>query len=324
MFQKSILLSLSICLPLYAYTETNIGTDFKVFHQPGHQFTNQGYASEVTGEQVFSTGFTLNEQVGYEHFLGDHGDHHGLRSQISAMYPASKTIEVNATAGYRTLGRSSGDFELETHFNAKEEALEWDLSFQRAFVMDSYFSYAGLGNARLHQFQGDLVWNQDVLRYRINPNVGWVTAGNSPSNFKGGLKGSAELLMIQEEEFDLDLIYQIGFIHYQLDQSGTEVSNVEPYPGGYFSPRLYVEQVPHIAAKYRPSNDAELSLTLGPSLQYVREFQKETSFAVGALSQFALDYRMNKWASLKTQIGYQSLANHFGRFQSSLSLSYLL
>ena len=93
-------------------------------------------------------------------------------------------------------------------------------------------------------------------------------------------------------------------------------------PGGYFSPQVFVNQIPRLAAIYTMENKDEFSFAAGPALQYIDEATQASAFRIGGDAHAAYTNHLSQVWLLKLMADYTQIASIYARVQFNGLLVY--
>jgi len=156
----------------------------------------------------------------------------------------------------------------------------------------------------------------------VTPFAGWVTAEGLSSNSQVGLDLKTSLPLWRTDHWDLSAEYLFYLTHYGENQSGFVSSTREPLPGGYFSPQVFVNQIPRLATIYTMENKDEFSFAAGPALQYIDESTQASAFRLGGDAHAAYTNHLSKVWLLKLMGDYTQIATIYTRVQFNALLVY--
>jgi len=200
---------------------------------------------------------------------------------------------------------------------------------KREFKYDSFASLAGsrssgllLGLARSTLFYSTVSFDAGSMHLDIMPFAGWVTSERVSSNDQIGLDIKASLPLWQTNQWDLSAEYLFFLTHYGENHSGFAASTQEPFAGGYFSPQVFVNQIPRLAATYTMKNTDELSFTAGPAIQYIDESTQAAAIRLGGDAHAAYTNHLSKVWLFKLLADYTQIANIYTRVQCNALLVY--
>jgi hypothetical protein len=93
-------------------------------------------------------------------------------------------------------------------------------------------------------------------------------------------------------------------------------------PGGYFSPQVFVNQIPRLATLYTFENKDEFSFAAGPAVQYVDQATQSSAFRIGGDAHAAYINHISKTWLLKLMADYTQIADIYTRVQFNGFLVY--
>jgi hypothetical protein len=148
-----------------------------------------------------------------------------------------------------------------------------------------------------------------------------VASDSLPSNATRGLDGLARLVVVQHSSSSISIEYALHVERYDQDQSGFAPSQIEPFPGGYFSPRLFVNQTPRLSYQEKTDRE-EFELAGGPSFQEVQTLNSPAVFQVGGELRASYLYHFSKHFSGRLAPGFDLIPKIYDHFYADLSLDY--
>ena len=200
---------------------------------------------------------------------------------------------------------------------------------KREFKYDSFAALAGsrntgrlIGLARSTLFYSTFTFDVESIHVDVTPFVGWVTSEGLSSNNQIGLDLKASLPLWQTDQWDLSAEYLFYLTHYGENQSGFVSSTSEPLPGGYFSPQVFMNQIPRLATTYTMENKDEFWIAAGPAAQYIDESTQAPAFRIGGDAHAAYTNHLSKVWLLKLMADYTQIANIYTRIQCNALLVY--
>jgi hypothetical protein len=149
-----------------------------------------------------------------------------------------------------------------------------------------------------------------------------VTAEQVGTNEQVGLDAKLALPIWQKDNWEIAGEYLLYLTHYGENQSGFQPTTREPLAGGYFSPQVFINQIPRLAATYSWDNKDELYLAAGPALQYIDEATQVSVFRVGGDAHGAYTKRFSKSWLFKVMADYTQIASVYMRIQVNGLLVY--
>jgi hypothetical protein len=200
---------------------------------------------------------------------------------------------------------------------------------KREFKYDSFTALAGsrstgrlLGLARSTLFYSTVTFDAGSVHVDVTPFAGWVTSEGLSSNSQVGLDFKSSLPLWQTDRWDLSAEYLFYLTHYGENQSGFVSSTSEPLPGGYFSPQVFVNQIPRLATTYTWENKDEFSVAAGPAVQYIDESTQASAFRIGGNTRAAYTNHLSNVWLLKLMADYTQITTIYTRVQFNGLLVY--
>ena len=200
---------------------------------------------------------------------------------------------------------------------------------KREFRYDSFAALIGsrssgqlVGLARSTQFYTDVAFDLGSTRIEVTPFIGWVTAESLSANNQVGLTVKTATPLWETDNWNISGEYLFYLTHYEENQSGFTPSPVEPRAGGYFSPEVFLNQIPRLAATFTFDEKQDITFAAGPALQYIDETTQASVFRVGGDAHIAYTTRLSKPWLLKIMGDYTQIASVYTRIQGNALLMY--
>ena len=299
-----------------------------VLVQPEKPFELYGFRIGSRGKVDVTPFTTTTLEVGTENFWSANENLAGGYLSLGNQIRFNPSNRFDATLEYHGAPRSDG---LAYKFEYAHEGESFSIrpGVKREFKYDSFASLAGsrstgqlVGLARSTLFYSTITFDAGSVHVDITPFVGWVTSEGLSSNNQVGLDLTASLPLWQTDQWDLSAEYLFYLTHYGENQSGFVSSTREPLPGGYFSPQVFVNQIPRLATIYTMENKDEFSFAAGPALQYIDESTQASAFRIGGDAHTAYTNHLSKVWLLKLMADYTQIANIYTRIQCNALLVY--
>jgi cellulose synthase operon protein C len=297
--------------------------------QPTKPYELYGLRMGTRGKFDLTPFTTTKVEVGAEHFWDSSDNRSGAYLSLGNQVRFNPSNRFDAVLEYHGAPRGDG---LAYKFEYTYEGQSFSIrpGVKREFRYDSFAALAGsrvstgqlIGLARSTQFYSEVAFDVDALHVTVTPFVGWVTAEQLQSNDQVGLDTKLSLPLWQQDNWDISGEYLFYLTHYGENQSGLQPSQQEPFAGGYFSPQVFLNQIPRLAATYSMDNKDELYFAAGPALQYIDEATKSAVFRVGGDAHVAYTRHISKPWLFKVMADYTQIASIYTRIQFNGLLVY--
>ena len=295
--------------------------------QPERPFELYGFRLGTRGKLDATPFTTTNIEAGVEHFWNSSENRAGGYLSAGNRLRLNPTNRIDAMLEYHSAPRGDGlAFKVEYAYDGPSFSIR--PGFKREFRYDSFAALIGsqssgqlIGLARSNQFYSDFEFDFGALHTTVTPFVGWVTAERIGTNEQVGLNAKTSLPLWKKDNWDISGEYLFYVTHYGENHGGFQPRSQEPLAGGYFSPQVFVNQIPRLAAVYS-TESSELSLSAGPALQYVDEATRSAAFRVGGDAHAALTKQLSKPWMLKIMADYTHIASVYMRMQVTGLLVY--
>jgi len=301
---------------------------FGVLAQPEKPFELYGVRIGSRGKIDLTPFTTTILEVGTEHFRSSSENRTGGYLSLGNQIRFNPSNRFDATLEHH--GAPHGDG-LAYKFEYTYESPSFSIrpGVKREFKYDSFASFAGsrttgqlIGLARSTLFYSTVTFDAGSVHVNVTPFVGWVTSEALSSNDQIGLDLKASLPLWQTDRWDLSTEYLFYLTHYGENQSGFVSSTREPLPGGYFSPQVFVNQIPRLAATYTLENKDEFSFAAGPAAQYIDESTQTPAFRIGGDAHATYTNHLSRVWLLKLMGDYTQISTIYTRVQFNALLVY--
>jgi tetratricopeptide (TPR) repeat protein len=299
-----------------------------VLAQPEKPFELYGVRIGSRGKVDLTPFTTTILEVGTEHFRSSSENRTGGYLSIGNQIRINPSNRFDAILEHH--GAPHGDG-LGYKFEYTHESPSFSIrpGVKREFKYDSFASFAGsrttgqlIGLARSTLFYSTVTFDAGSVHVNLTPFAGWVTSERLSANDQIGLDFKASLPLWQTDRWDLSAEYLFYLTHYGENQSGFISSTGEPLPGGYFSPQVFVNQIPRLATTYIMENKDEFWLAAGPAAQYIDESTQTPAFRIGGDAHAAYTNHLSKVWLLKFMGDYTQISTIYTRVQFNALLVY--
>lgn len=299
-----------------------------VLAQPEKPFELYGFRLGTRGKFDLTPFTTTNVEVGAEHFWSSSENRAGGYLSLGNQFRFNPSNRFEAVLEYHGAPRGDG---LAYKFEYIHEGQSFSIrpGVKREFRYDSFAALIGsrssgqlVGLARSTLFYSELAFDVDALHVTVTPFVGWVSAEQVGSNDQVGLDTKVSLPLWQKDNWEISGEYLLYLTHYGENQSGFQPSPREPVAGGYFSPQVFANQIPRLAATYSLENKDELYFAAGPALQYIDEATQSAVFRIGGDAHVAYTRHISKPWLFKVMADYTQIASIYMRLQVNGLLVY--
>jgi len=316
-------------------------------------FQDGGSKTELYGVVVGATGraeltpfLSLSLEAGFEDYFRSHDDARPDDEQaagyleLDGEYRLDPEQRVELGLGYHSLSGSPRDVLVRAAYARGDEARAWRVGFERKLRYDSFTALVGeevvelvdgvgdpvpdqtIGAARENRFAGRFEQTGDRLGFAVEPYAGWVDARGIDANPFVGIRGEVKWRLADMGLFELTPYYRAEVYHYGEDAFGIDPLQGSPAAGGYFSPQLYVEQVPGLRIDGRFGSRHELVAEGGPAAQFVDEEQGSLRFELGGHARLAYTFRLRESLAWSVETRFTRIGAVFTRAQATTGLSW--
>ncbi len=299
-----------------------------VLAQPEKPFELYGFRIGSRGKIDLTPFTTTTLEVGAENFWSSKENLAGSYMSLANQVRFNPSNRFDAILEYHGAPRGDG-FAYKFEYAHEGQSFSIRPGVKREFKYDSFASLAGsrstgqlLGLARSTLFYSTVTFDAGSVRIDLTPFAGWVTAEGLSSNSQVGLDLKTSLPLWRTDQWDLSAEYLFYLTHYGENQGGFVPSTTEPFPGGYFSPQMFVNQIPRLATIYTLENKDEFSVAAGPAIQYIDQSTQASAFRLGGDAHAAYTNRLSKVWLMKLMADYTQIADIYTRIQVNALLVY--
>jgi cellulose synthase operon protein C len=320
--------------------EYSVGPIARGLVQSGERF--RGSKAELRGVVVGArargdvTPFvSLGLEAGFEDYFrsrrGDQAKNNQAAGyfELDGEYRLSPKQRVELGVGYHALTATARDVVGRGAFVSEGERFVWRAGFARTLRFDSFAALAGesvagdpIGAARENRFYGRFERPGETWSASIEPYAGWVSARRSDANPFVGLRGEIGATLGELSVFRFRPFYRANVLHYRDAAFGLDPTADDPAPGGYFSPQLFVEQVPGLAIEGRLGRRHELDLSGGPAAQFVDE-GNGIRFELGGQGRFAYSFALRESFIWSIEANFMRIGSAYTRGEATTGFKLL-
>jgi tetratricopeptide (TPR) repeat protein len=299
-----------------------------ILAQPEKPFELYGLRVGTRGKMDLSPFTTTTLEAGGEHFWSSRENRSGGYLSFGNQLRINPSNRFDLLLEYHDAPRGDGlAYKFEYIYDGPSVSIRPGV--KREFRYDSFAALVGsrtsgqlIGLARSTLFYTDVAFDVGAVHLEVTPFAGWVTAESLSSNDQVGLSAKGSLPLWQTGNWDVSGEYLFYLTHYGENQSGFLPSAVEPRGGGYFSPQVFVNQIPRLAATYTIDDKQDLSFAAGPAIQYIDEATQAAVLRIGGDAHAAYTTRLSKPWLLKVMADYTQITSVYMRFQCNALLVY--
>ncbi|MEC4888560.1 MAG: tetratricopeptide repeat protein [Nitrospira sp.] len=308
--------------------EPSVEGVLSVLAQPEKPFELYGMRLGSRGKMDLSPFTTTTLEAGAERFWNSKENRAGGYLSFANQLRINPANRFDLLLEYHDAPRGDG-MAYKFEYAYEGESVSIRPGVKREFRYDSFAALIGsrssgqlVGLARSTQFYTDVIFDLGSTHIDVTPFIGWVTAESLSANSQVGLTVKTSTPLWETGNWNLSGEYLFYLTHYGENQSGFTPSAVEPRGGAYFSPQVFVNQIPRLAATYTFDEKQDITFAAGPALQYIDEATQASAFRVGGDAHVAYTTRLSKPWLLKVMGDYTQIANIYTRIQCNALLVY--
>lgn len=320
------------------------------FQEGGSKTELRGVVLAAQGRGDVTPFLSLALEAGFEdYFRSADIDEAGVSGQnqaagyfeLDAEYRLNPERRVEVGIGYHALTGSARDVVGRAAFAQAGERFDWRIGFERKLRFDSFTALVGeevtfddgvdvvrreIGAARENRFAGRLSRpdrpGQRVSAF-LEPYAGWVDAQAIDANPFVGIRGEVAAQVADLGVVELSPFYRANVYHYRDDAFGLNPIAEDPQAGAYFSPQLFVEQVPGLRIDGEWGGRHELMLEGGPAAQFVQEGGRGVRFELGGHARLAYVLKLRESIFWTVDTSFTRIGDAYTRGEATTNLTFL-
>ena len=319
------------------------------FQEGGSKTELRGVVLAAKGRGDVTPFLTLELEAGFEdYFRSADIDEAGVSGQnqaagyfeLDAEYRLDPQQRVEIGIGYHGLTNGARDVVGRAAYAQDGERFDWRVGYERRLRFDSFTALVGeevgfddgvdvvrreIGAARENRFAGRIE-RRDRPGQRVSafvePYVGWVDAYEIDANPFVGIQGEISSTIGDFGVFEVSPFYRANVYHYRDDAFGLNPTAEDPRAGAYFSPQLFVEQVPGLRLEGEWARRHALVLEGGPAAQFVQEGGQDIRFELGGHARLAYVLRVRESLFWSLDAGFTRIGNAYTRGEATTNLTF--
>jgi hypothetical protein len=312
--------------------EPRVGASVRTLFQPGTVFGLTGLRTAAFVRGDVTPFVTAYAELGFEQYWAGTGLEQGGSALVVAgtqLRPSAGDV-FDLELGFRAVRLAGQGLEALLQHTHRFEGLTLRSKLERRARSDSYQALVGtalaggavVGAVSQHLLSVGVEVPLGFPVLAVAPGIGVLTQEGGPASFNTGLSASLELPFVKGEDFALSVAYQSQLWLYGQDHSGFGNTAVEPFGGGYYSPRFYWGQAPMLSLRWKLAPRASLALTGGPALQLEVPRTGGATFLPGGSAAVTARFDVARNLELALGAGFIQTSNLFSRFDADVSLAY--
>ncbi len=303
--------------------------EFPFFIQPQKPYDLTGLRIRAHGKYNLTAFSTTTIEAGYEDYWNRSENASGNYFSVGTQYRINPKNRIDGTVEHHSFSRTGEDVLLNLAYTHERDLYSIRPGFKTELRYDSFLALAGsttsgtlLGGVRSNLFYSELAFAYGLFQFDVTPFLGWVSAESLSHNEQLGIDLKIEVPLLKNDRWELATEYLLSLSHYGSDQSGFLPSAVEPLPGGYFSPRIFLNQIPRFALTFTRQDKNEFHLAGGPAFQYIDEATTNGTFRTGADIHASYTAQLPERFLLKLMGDLTQISDVYTRFQMNFLLTY--
>ncbi|MEZ4279067.1 MAG: tetratricopeptide repeat protein [Myxococcota bacterium] len=319
------------------------------FQEGGSKTELRGVVLAAKGRGDVTPFLTLELEAGFEdYFRSADIDEAGVSGQnqaagffeLDAEYRFDPEHRVEIGLGYHALTQSARDVVGRAAWVSEGGRFDWRVGYERKLRFDSFTALVGeevafddggdvvrreIGAARENRFAGRVARpdrpGQRVSAF-VEPYVGWVDAYEIGANPFLGVQGEVATEIADLGIATVSPFYRANVYHYRDDAFGLNPSAEDPRSGAYFSPQLFVEQVPGLRLEGGWAGRHELVVEGGPAAQFVDEGGRGIRFELGGHARLAYVLRLRESLFWSFDASFTRIGDAYTRGEATTNLTF--
>jgi tetratricopeptide (TPR) repeat protein len=308
--------------------EPKIESQFNWLTQPGSDLGGlTGFIISAKTQTDLGPFFTVSAEGGAEIYDNDPESITGPYAAAGAEYRFSEVGRVSGSVEYHPLKSADRGLAFRAQATFGSKSFAFSPGFKRELRYDSYLSTVGrtmqgrpAGAARSNLFFSRVEWPLGPIEIAVTPEVGWVSTQDDETNLTYQVIADATVNLWSIDTVAVGISYQLHAAHYAKDYSGLFFNSTEPFPGGYFSPSIFVSQTPQLKLRLGTADQFQFDIAGGPSLQYVSTTISE--FRLGAELSLATHLRFTPNWGWELRAAFSNIPEVYRRFSAGTVIAY--
>lgn len=309
--------------------EPTVVGEFPFFIQPQKPYDLTGLRIGAHGKYNLTAFSTTTIEAGYEDYWNQSENASGSYFLVGTQYRINPKNQIEGALQYHSFARTGGDLVLDIHYTHERDIYSIRPGFKRELRYDSFLALVGsttsgtlLGAARSNLFYSEVTFGLGLFQFDVTPFLGWVSAESLSPNEQIGIDLKTEVPLLKSNRWALAAEYLLYLTHYGTDQSGFQPSTVEPLPGGYFSPRIFLNQIPRLSLTFTSRDKKKFHFAAGPAFQYIDQATTNGTFQIGGDLHTSYTARLPEGFLLNLMGDFTQIADVYTRFQMNFLLTY--
>jgi len=316
--------------------ETYVGPLVRGFFQDGGTKTElYGVVAGAKGKADVTPFVSVALEAGFEDWFRSHDDARPDDDQaagyfeLDGEYRLDPEQRIELGLGYHSLTQSGRDVLGRAAFARSRGTVAWKAGFARTLRFDSFTALVGeevsgqtIGAARDNRFFARVERDGPRLFAAIEPYTGWVGARGIDANPFVGARGELRWRFAPSGVLEVASFYRAELYHFQDEAFGIDPLQDAPAPGGYFSPQLYVEQVPGLRLDANFGGRHAFTFEGGPAALFVKEGGDGVDFNLGGHARIAYVLRLRESLAWNVEAGFTRIGDVFTRAQATTGLQF--
>lgn len=296
--------------------------------QPERPYELFGFRAGSRAKVDLTPFSTSTLEAGMEHFWDSRENRAGGYLSLGTQYRFNPANRVEGLLEYHGAVRGDG-LAYKFEYAHDGETFSVRPGIKRDFRYDSFAALVGsrrngelIGVARSTNFYTTVSSHSGDMQMEVTPFVGWVSDETRNSNSEIGLDAKVSRPFFRTDAWQVSAEYLFYLVHYGEDHSGFVPGSTEPLPGGYFSPRVFLDQIPRLAATYVGPDKEEWYVAAGPAIQYIDEAGASPVIRVGGDAHASYTTPLRDRFLLKVMADYTQVVGFYMRLQMNALLVY--
>lgn len=319
------------------------------FQEGGSKTELRGVVIAAKGRGDLTPFLSVGLEAGFEDFFRPADiDEAGVSDQnqaagyfeLDAEYRLDPERRVEVGIGYHGLTRSARDVVGRAAYARNGDRFDWRAGYERRLRFDSFTALVGeevtfddgvdvvrreIGAARENRFAGRIARPDrpgERVSAFVEPYVGWVDAYEIDANPFVGVQGELAAKIADLGVLAVSPFYRANVYHYRDDAFGLNPTAEDPQAGAYFSPQLFVEQVPGLRFQGEWARRHELVVEGGPAAQFVKEGGRDVRFELGGHARLAYVLRVRESFYWSLDTSFTRIGDAYTRGEATTSLTF--
>ncbi len=305
--------------------EPRIMAGFQFFDQTGKNdhYELSGYQLAAGGSGDLTPFLTCGGKVGIERYWRESDDFHGKFFMVDVQYRLDTERNLDASFTHHAMDNAEGASEFQIQYTFRQSDILLSAGIKRERKNDSILAIGGgvdadtgkkIGAARANKAFCEIEYGNERFHLKVVPYAGFIEADAAGNNANYGIDAQGDLPVKTWGALTVSILDLFDVTHYAEDHGGFADIDAPPYPGGYYSPRIFINNTLNLQLLYLFEGNDRITLRAGPCYQFSEEHSAETVSKIGANGRLEYLKKVEKAWYFSAAAQYDQVADLYNNF----------